>query len=70
MGDKLLDLLQESSLLQALITFGLLVSLLYLYLTGKPVPQELVNAFSVVLGFYFGAKVQNAVNKIERGGQS
>jgi len=67
MGEKLLDLLQESSLLQALITFGLLVSLLYLYLTGRPVPQELVNAFSVVLGFYFGAKVQNVVNKIERG---
>lgn len=51
------SLLKESVIIQGIITLALLGVVLYLYAAGKPVPQELVSAFMLVLGFYFGSKV-------------
>ena len=50
--------LRESVILQALMTLGLLGTIVYLYIAGRPVPQELTTAFMLILGFYFGSKTQ------------
>lgn len=51
------SLLKESVIVQGLITLLLTGVILYMYVTGMSVPQELVSAFMLVLGFYFGSKV-------------
>ena len=50
--------LRESTILQALMTIGLLGTICYLYIAGRQVPQELSGAFLIILGFYFGSKTQ------------
>ena len=50
--------LRESTILQALMTIGLLGTIIYLYIMERPVPQELTSAFLLILGFYFGSKSQ------------
>lgn len=49
----------RSTLIQALIALILLCTICYMYATGQEVPGQLVNFFAIVLGFYFGAKVEH-----------
>lgn len=58
MKDRFWELLKESTLVQGII--GLLFAgvLAYMYCSGVPVPQELLALFGVILGFYFGGKVE------------
>lgn len=63
MGDKLIDLLRESVLVQATITLVCVSGLVYLYVTGKPVSDGLVNIVMVIVGYYFGSKTQNIINR-------
>jgi len=58
MGNKFYDLLRESVLVQALVTFLFGSVICYLAVTGKPIPEMLTTAFMVIIGFYFGQKVQ------------
>lgn len=58
MSNKFYDLLRESVLVQALITFLLGCVICYLAVVGKPIPEMLTTAFMVIIGFYFGQKVQ------------
>jgi hypothetical protein len=60
---KFLDLLAESVVIQALLAIGLLGGILYLIIAGRQVPDILMNAFMVILGYYFGTKSQQAVIK-------
>ncbi len=53
------ELFRESVIIQAAIALVLLVTIAYMYATGQEVPGELQNLFAVVLGFYFGSKVEN-----------
>ena len=53
---KFWELLEESVLIQALMTLAILGAILYLVVQGKPVPDILTNAFLLILGFYFGSK--------------
>ena len=53
------ELFRESVIIQAAIALVLLVTIAYMYATGQEVPDQLVIFFSVVLGFYFGSKVEN-----------
>ena len=60
---KFWELLAESTLIQAVLALGLLVGILTLIFMGRPVPDVLVNAFLLILGYYFGTKSQQAVIK-------
>lgn len=57
------DLLRDSSLVQGGITLGLVGTACYLWATGQSVPSELWTAISIVLGFFFGSKTQQILNR-------
>jgi membrane-bound ClpP family serine protease len=60
---KLYELLKSSVLVQGLIALGTLAVILYLYSTGQEPPQTLVNIFLIILGFYFGSKTQQTIDR-------
>lgn len=62
MGDKIVELLRESTLVQATIALVLLVAIVYMYVSDKNVPEPLVNFFALVLGYYFGTKAQQKIS--------
>jgi len=62
-GIKLLDLVERSVIVQALVTLGLVGVAGYLYVTGKPVPESLLSALYLVLGFWFGTKMQHSIDE-------
>lgn len=55
------DLFKASVIVQALIALVLLVTICYMFATGQEVPGQLQNFFAIVLGFYFGSKVQTSI---------
>ena len=59
---KFWQLLQESTLIQALMSLMLLATILYLYIVGREVPQELTQFMVLILGFYFGSKSQQVIS--------
>lgn len=61
MMDKFLELLQQSVIVQALLTLMVWGGIIYMYVTGQTPSDVLVAAGSVILGFYFGAKTQLAI---------
>lgn len=61
--EKLLDLIRESVIVQGLITLSLVITVCYLWAAGRPVPPDLLGLLTLVVGFYFGSKVQNIINK-------
>ncbi len=56
------ELLRDSVIIQGVVTLALLFAVIYLACAGKDIPELLSTATSLVLGFYFGSKVQNAIN--------
>jgi len=63
---KFWSLFEESVIVQACITLALVVTTCYLVATGQEIPELLSTALMLVLGFYFGTKVQNQINKRTR----
>jgi len=61
MNEALWRWVLSSGLVQALITLALCVAVTILAMMGKPIPDLLGQAFLLVLGFYFGTKVESAV---------
>lgn len=63
---KFWELFRSSVVLQ--FTLALLVSatICALYLLGRAVPDQLIGAWMLILGFVFGQKVQQSVNKKEK----
>ncbi len=57
------ELLRESTIVQALITLMVVGAVVYLGVTNQPIPPFLTDVTSLVIGFYFGAKVQSLVHK-------
>lgn len=53
---KLLDLLERSVLVQAFITAVMVGAVGYLYVGGKPVPDELLQLTWGILAFWMGSK--------------
>lgn len=66
MGERLLDMLQESTLVQASIALVMIGTACYLYLVGRDVPETLVNLIALVLGFYFGTKTQQQAQALAK----
>lgn len=56
--DKLVDLMAQSTLVQALVTTALIATCCYLWAMGRPVPDDLLVLTGSVMGFWFGTKVQ------------
>ncbi len=57
------DLVKESTIVQGLITLGVIGVTCYLWATGQQVPQELWTADGIILGFFFGAKATQIVRR-------
>lgn len=51
---------KNSTILQAVITLLVLSAVVYLAVTNQPVPQLLESTAGLIIGFYFGAKVQQS----------
>lgn len=67
LGHSLVDLLRESVLVSGFIAVGCIGAVIYLSVAGRPIPDILSNVAMVVVGFFFGGKVQQAqTNMIER----
>ena len=54
---------KSSVIVQAIIALVMLITICYMYATGQEVPGQLTTFFGVVLGFYFGSKVQTTIMK-------
>lgn len=52
------ELLRESVIVQALLALVCMAVVCYLAATSQPIPDVLVNALMLILGFYFGSKTQ------------
>jgi hypothetical protein len=64
---KFWELFAESVVIQAAMALILLGVISYLYVVGQEVPDTLVNAFMIILGFYFGGKTQlSAIRRREK----
>lgn len=61
--DRFWKLFEESVIVQALITLALVTVVCYLFATGRPIPELLSSALMLVLGFYFGSKTQQTIDK-------
>ena len=50
------SLLKESVIVQAILTLGFSGAVVYMLVAGRPVPNEMWGAFTLLLGFWFGTK--------------
>jgi len=62
--NRVLDYLGRSILLQALLTVGIFGTVLYLIISGRPVPDALNSWANIILGAYFGSKVANELYRM------
>ncbi len=62
----LVALLRESVLTQGLITSAFVLTTCYLWATGQEVPMQLWTADTIVIGFFFGSKTQQAARTIQK----
>jgi len=63
--DKLLDLMQQSVILQAILTVMVVGVWLYMMVAGRTTPPSLEQIVGLVVGFYFGGKVALAAKKAQ-----
>jgi len=61
---KFWDLFAESIIVQSFITGLLVTGVLFMWVTGREVPSDLVSATMLVLGFWFGSKTQHAMTDV------
>ena len=54
--DKIVELYRSSVIVQSTLSLLLCATICVLYISGKEVPDSLLAAFFVVLGFYFRQK--------------
>lgn len=55
----MLELLRQSVLAQATMAVIVVITVCLLSVLGRPVPNELWTLLTLILGFYFGAKIEN-----------
>ena len=60
---KFWQLLEESVIIQGIVTVALIGAMIYLWVSGQDVPSELYAFGGLVLGYYFGSKVQLKLNQ-------
>lgn len=62
-GQKVYDLLADSTLTQSVLTLSLLGVYCALLLQGQDVPESLLTMLQIVIGFFFGGKYQQLLHK-------
>lgn len=55
------ELLEKSVIFQGILVLGLTAAACYLWVTGRTVPDALNNLLLVIVGFFFGSKVQSSI---------
>jgi len=63
---KFWELMEESVILQGILTVGVWGAIIYLVVAGKPVPDILSAGGMGILGFWFGTKSQAAITQTAR----
>ena len=58
--DGIVELARESTLIQGLLTAALVGTYLYLLVEQLPMPEDLIQLIWLVVGFWFGSKLQIA----------
>ena len=61
--NKFWELVKSSVIIQGLVTMLFVGTTCYLYATGQEVPNTLIQLDGVVVGFFFGAKVQQITGR-------
>ena len=59
-GTRLIDLIERSVIVQAIVTLALVFAVIYLAVAQLPIPLLLEQLTLLTLGFYFGARVTNS----------
>lgn len=59
----LLDMIRESVIVQGIITIIVVMTLCYMVATNQVIPPYFTDIASIIIGFYFGAKIQNLIHK-------
>jgi hypothetical protein len=57
----LVELLRESVLIQAAITLIVVATMSYMAAAGMEVPEWMIQGLMLILGFYFGSKVERSI---------
>jgi hypothetical protein len=57
------DMVRDSTIVQGVITLGVVGTTCYLWATGNPVPQDLWTADGIILGFFFRSKATQIVRR-------
>lgn len=60
--DKFWELMEKNVLVSSLLAAGLVGAVIFLAVTGKPIPEIIAALCGTVVGYFFGAKVQQATN--------
>lgn len=63
MAQQIIDLFAQSTIVQAIVTVMLIATCCYLWASQFPVPGELLGFTGAVLGFWFGTKAQQLIQK-------
>lgn len=65
--DRFWELFEKSTLVSGIIALGVLGGVVYLSVTGRPIPDSLSSAAMLILGYFFGSKTtDNAYRTIMR----
>jgi FtsH-binding integral membrane protein len=62
--EKFAELLEESVIVSGLIALMCIGSVCGLAVMSRPIPDVLINIAMIVVGFFFGGKVQQANTKL------
>jgi len=60
------ELLEKSVIFQGILVLGLTATACYLWVAKGAVPDALVNLLLIIVGFFFGSKVQSAIESQAR----
>jgi len=65
---KFWEMFEKNMIVQGMITGVVVLTVCYLMATGQEVPALLQSSLMLVLGFYFGSKVQYMINSVRKSG--
>ena len=60
-------LLAKSVIVQSLLALIVVSAVVYLYVSGMNVPTELLSLMWLIIGFYFGTKIEQSIQAGIRG---
>lgn len=63
---KFWELLQSSVIVQGSVTLALVGTVCYLAIVGREIPEYLVAATGLAMGYFFGSKTQQRIDKLQK----